>query len=1561
MSIKLLKFTLFSLLLTLLNSSCKQGVQGGKVDNSFQGVAEISVLSPNSVKLVWNKDSKYLTYKIYQKGLSTELGTSSFSEFVLNNLVSDSDYDFSVSGLAADDNGEEDFQQNFIRIKTFADFQGLQSSGVSVVSADRVNVRWAVNGYGVNYKVQFKRPFETIWADAKIVTSQTDSLEFEEAVTGLMGGTSYCFRVTAEYIDGTSQPSESNHPVNCVTTTTDLTNLPSVFVGSSTPGNFPWFNAIGGNPTYNIDIFDESMPTVPIASLNNGTGVFRSSFPIDSGTSDLYAIIRDTSNGVQARVDMSYYGGTELNTRAFTDTGQKGAVHPPLVNGGKGLQNLGSKIVSGDFNCDGLEDVAVGAPTASPVTSSSLVYATGAVVIYYGYDPPFDNETATNPPPYLNTSGTPSVGSVFPDPHLIHYPLGTNDQLGTKLVVGNFNGDCFYRDGSSPANGLCATLYETHKSSEENIDKIKSCDDLAIAGSAVSSTVFAVFGDPLQGLVSGAGGTNYGLDEYTCNAGSSSCRSVKLSANSDNGVSYLGKSMATGDFNNDGFDDLALASNYTDSGVSKNRIYVLRGTDQGLTPIGDSGNRSFASIDTNVGAVFSDSVQADDFGFAMAPFYNSRLCQAGASFEYRRLGPTENHGYDFSKCDDLVIGAPSRASGRGSIYSCKASLPAKNSVTDDEKITSWSCLEHYPKDINDEGDNAGYGYSLLGVRNQNGHPLKKENFRPELSEPLPNITGALFVGAPRRLMGGQDNAGSVYGYYVLPSGVDHATGGIQGIFGNASGEHVTSALNSLPCNARNTSCSHQQITSSPPQSGAQFGAALSSITSVDGSLGMPYLAVSSPYRNVSDSTGNQTITNSGVIYLYNPDISLFGPDDGVTVSRTQVGSFTTNCLVDCTWLSGGVSPFGPSVIYPQDLTANSYFGLGGAVGGNFDGDAQNFGDLLSSAPNYGDPVEDNGGLFGFHAEGGSFSSVENGTDISVTLNISNELNYRFENAKIIGDVNGDGYSDVVSKIEIGSKVSSIIYYGSSNGLITSTEPSENAIGLNPRILFNSFDNQMGKRFYKIGSVNCDSFDDILLIGSRGSYIYYGSSTGIIAGVEPSPSPVGKNPLNFARQVSNSSYDFLAITTSSFNLNSPESLYDTSNQGVGYGDFNGDECNDVAIGITSNADFSGVGVASVGDLNFGSEQPNYSTANRGRVVILYGGDNGLQINDAEGVLHLSKTGNVVGNIVAGQPCDIDSNCNVQMIAGPGLSIAGYIEASDDFGADVVGITSFGESNGEIFDELAISSPSEDNDNGAVYVFQGSSFGLNVSYHQQLLPDLDSGAGDTTNFSGERFGQHLAFLGDVNGDNNPDLAISSPGALSNVKGHVYLFYSGSIGADFGFVGESLLKQANFWDPAQSPLGVNQPFASNNPTDIKPQILSPINVGATDNFARGLASADDFNRDGFKDLLVNIAMGDYLQEVNLADSGFTIMYFGSELGLQISNEETLTPRCIYASGPIECDPFQIYLPSRLTQERSYLSNNAVGDVDGDSLIDIIMGARGRNHPTGQASATGVFYIMY
>ena len=97
-----------------------------------------------------------------------------------------------------------------------------------------------------------------------------------------------------------------------------------------------------------------------------------------------------------------------------------------------------------------------------------------------------------------------------------------------------------------------------------------------------------------------------------------------------------------------------------------------------------------------------------------------------------------------------------------------------------------------------------------------------------------------------------------------------------------------------------------------------------------------------------------------------------------------------------------------------------------------------------------------------------------------------------------GDVNGDGYADVVvgDLIQYGSGTRWFVYHGSANGL--STTANWTADG-------DSFGSAFGASVATAGDVNGDGYDD-LVVGApydhgqtdEGVYVYHGSATGLSA-------------------------------------------------------------------------------------------------------------------------------------------------------------------------------------------------------------------------------------------------------------------------------------------------------------------------------------------------------------------------------------------------------------------------------------------------------------------------------
>ncbi len=1512
MSMRKVSLSLYILMLFVF-TACEDNYQGGNLESEFQGLLTATSISPYTVHLTWEKESdKFISFNIYQSGINDPIRNETFARANIGSLQPNTSYNFTVTAIKSD-GIEEGRVDNIRTARTFPKFEGLDTNALTVVSATRIDMDFFVQDPSVEYKIYVRKEGET-WdfLTPNLIYNEENRSLF---VTGLEGGTKYCFYATATYLDGVTEPATDdvarvNANAPCATTNSSLLNIPAVSINNVTPGRFPWFAARAGDPTYTIEVFDR-LNDLRVAS-RIGNGNFRSFETITPGVKDYYAVVR-SPDGEQATIDVTLSGTSteKTQTRYYESSGTNGPNYPILQGNGRGQQRLGQNVARGDFNCDGVDDLAVAAPNATPYITPRNNDRVGAVVVYYGVDPPFDPITLTNPPPFLDTSGTPTEAAIAPNPQLIYFPVTFNDvSLGRRLAVGNVNGDC-RRTNASPTTGNCDTILAATFSSD--YPTIHSCDDLAMTNDR--GEVFVVFGDPLSGLVSGSGGNNFGINETTC---SSTCRTVRLTPPAD--YSDYGRSIAFGDYNNDGYDDLAIYAFNDLSGYPE--IHVLRGSAQGVTPFGLSSNfptirsesaAQFAFID---GAVTTN----DDFGFSIATAYNSRDCLISNGF---RPGiSSADLGYDEQKCDDLVIGAPSRSTDRGSIFTCKGEFTGIN-------LDDWTCVEHYPAELETPTRiTANYGWSILGVENQNGYPLDNVTGAPNVGD----IAGALFVGAPGANVSGEDNAGKVYGYYVTPTSQGQTAGGIQGILGAAP--HDINAPNMIPCDAVNKNvsstaglhCHHQSLIASPPEENAQFGYSLASIPDVeDGARGLPSLAVGAPFKN-QFSPGGGTINNAGAIYLFRPDTSTFGIDSASQVTQTiRTANTNISCNsaaspLNCTWYSGGVSPFGPSIVYPLDLNSDANFGLS-IAGGDFNGDA--LGDIMGAAPGLTEVTSDNGALYSFFSIG-NFGAVVNNEDLKVDENISKDLGYQYQMARVIGDINADGFDDVVSKVSWGNATQLILFYGSISGLITTPAPSINPIGLSPLIINVNADNNAGEEFFPAGSINGDAYDDILLFGDDGAYIYNGSFSGLVAGIQPSIQPIGNNPLFFARWTDATG---VYLRPSIGNFNAFNNSYNYSMHRVSHGDFNGDGFEDLAIGMDHN-------LVLPADAN--PDALDYSAANDGRVYILYGSKDGLQVPRNFGTIQISDgSTDTAYDVVSKNPCTpgADPVCKVQMIA----ENTGNGEL---FGFSLAAIESFEFSSGEFFDELVVGDPNHSSNDGRVFLYKGTPLGLNPASLQTLVPK----------FSDNQFGRSIAYAGDINRDLSPDIVIGAPAD----PGYAYVFYSGTVGGQTAFFGESGLNAGDFW----ASVGLNQMHADF--TQPHPQVLQNFGVTDVENFAEAVAGVQDFNQDGYNDIIVTAPRGLYNNEVTQAEVGYSILYFGSDLGVQSLTTASETPLCVLGASLI-CDPFLIFLPDREEFETMYLSPSPSGDINGDGIPELILGGVGRSHPSGQAFAVGVFYVMY
>lgn len=1536
------------------------GIQGTSLFSSFNGVEKVQVLSPRTISLEWGLDKKFYRYNVYVNGGSSPTQWETFSTSKVKNLEPSTTYMFKVTGLSSD-TAEKDVGVT-LSATTWASFTGLQQGGVTLKSPTEVTLTWNMNSPLVTYKI-FTKKFNGTWnlsQPTAIATLGTNT----HTVTGLSPGEKYCFYVQAHYKDDSVEPETTseaaiNAVAPCEQMTSVLPNRPAVMVNSAVPGPFPWFWTSSGDPTYKTDVFEEDTNVLVASVVGNDS--FHAFAKASEGAKRYYAIVG--KNSEVARVPVEVSGKiTKQNTkiRTLNASGTRGPIYPNLINGGHGRQNLGTNIVTGDFNCDGAPDVAVSMPSAVLVPSTNHYVETGGIVVYYSYIPNricYDSGGEQIPCPYeLKTDVKPSITATFPDPVLITYPA-TSDymRLGKIMATGNFNGDCYQRtDGPTLGGGNCNTLF-TAESNISRLKGIKSCDDLVI--SADNKSFYVIYGDPTQGLVTGSGASTAGENEFTCDTFSNSCRVVRMTAPTTplvygSSTGTFVEALTTGDFNNDGFDELAVTTPIQSMSGYRN-VLIYRGGAQGLHPFNHANNH--ASIDitnpavaaglTSLGAL----TNSDEFGYSLGTAYDSRRCVNGtpAAAVYRPTSPAVRKGYDFTKCDDLVIGAPGRSSQRGSIFSCKGQ---QSHVTDKQKITSWNCQEHFPSSL--AAQVARYGQSVVGARNFNGYPVLNIKSNPtNISLEVPDVTGAVFVGAPYETVTvgatSYTRAGAVYGYYITPLATDYSSGGLQGILGSSSLGHAVEAVNDVACdrlNANKTTgslrhCLNQKLMMSPTEAGVRFGeklGVLPLLASPDrDEESMKMLAIAAPYRSVSRVGGSGVVSSAGSVFLYRADVSTFGAEGVTPILSPQKSAGTElnySCLTNCTWYSGGVSPYGSSVFYPSNLTTEAYFGLGGIIGGSFNGDTE--GDLIATAPSLSYPTPENGGVFVFNSRSG-FAPTENVPSQSFYTSLGLEGGYHFEEAKVIGDINNDGYDDVATHINANGTWSLVIFYGSPNGLIKAPAPSALATAPQPQLISLASDRSFGEQFFPAGDVNGDGYKDILVIGALGSYLYYGSLSGIEILQEPVIAPIGKGPLLFARPGNQNNLEFSGTWNST--SRPVHAAYNSSLQAVTTGDFNKDGIDDMAIRYYSNND---PGSDTMGGLNYAANQ-------YGRVVIIYGSLQGPQVNRNSGRITLKNAGGLV-DVAIEDPCTTTrpAVCKVQFLGLPNTT------ASSGFGFGMAVVRSDNSPFSALYDRLLIGDYSmagaDGNNDGAVHVFEGSLTGIKTSVVQTLVPRPGKAS--------QKFGWQIASVGDLNGDSYADIVISA-GTTSAPE--VYTFYGQVIGGVVGFYGASSLTTTDFWT---TPIANNQEHTS-TATPV-PQVIRPIMVLNNELLGWGIVGVGDFNNDGYNDVALNVPNGDSTLSGTLQDTGFVVILFGSSRGLQIRNPVLSPyPRCHGGASPV-CDPMQVFLPDGVEYENTSINPYSVGDINGDGYRDLVVGGVGRDLqlPSGlSATSTGVIYILY
>jgi len=231
-----------------------------------------------------------------------------------------------------------------------------------------------------------------------------------------------------------------------------------------------------------------------------------------------------------------------------------------IANASHADDSLGGALAYGDFDGDGFDDLAIGVP----LESFAGAQFAGAVHVLYG-----------------TAGGLSATGSAFY--HQNTNGLGTaraaNEFFGAALAVGDFDGDGF--------------------------------DDLAMGAPGEMTE-----GIPNSGLVIVIHGSTNGLRPQDSQLWSESSPGMVGTAL---GQEFFGSSLATGDFNNDGRDDLAIGLPRDQVGAVEDAgsVAVLYGAaNDGLTSLGNQlWNQASNNIpdDPEDGDLFGTTLTVGDF------------------------------------------------------------------------------------------------------------------------------------------------------------------------------------------------------------------------------------------------------------------------------------------------------------------------------------------------------------------------------------------------------------------------------------------------------------------------------------------------------------------------------------------------------------------------------------------------------------------------------------------------------------------------------------------------------------------------------------------------------------------------------------------------------------------------------------------------------------------------------------------------------------------------------------------------------------------------------------
>ena len=743
---------------------------------------------------------------------------------------------------------------------------------------------------------------------------------------------------------------------------------------------------------------------------------------------------------------------------------------------------------------------------------------------------------------------------------------------------------------------------------------------------------------------------------------------------------------------------------------------------------------------------------------------------------------------------------------------------------------------------------------------------------------------------------------------------------------------------------------HQQLTLNVNDQGAQFPITIDPVASTPSTLLV---------GNIAGGRFGKSVNTAG-------DLNGDGYSDVVVGARDAAQGQAGEGLAYLYYgTSAGIGTT-PDLILEIDQ-AGASFGNSVSTAGDINGDG--FGDLLVGAPNWESDaaIPQEGAIFIYY---GSATGINSVPDETRRANSANK--YMGWSAACAGDINNDGYSDIITGGWLAA-------FGQSNegvAWVFLGGPAGLAAAPVHRLERNQGAAQFGYSVAGAGDVNGDGYSDVV-IGAHGfdlntvndgaTFIYHGGPNGLGAVFNPPPTLVFSGPPGSTRSgwaVSTAGDvngdGFSDIITGHYN-NDVGGPFQEGTAFVHHGSASGIDPVPATILQSEQANgWLGRSVATAGDMNgdgyadvlVGAVTYSNGQANEGVAFLYLGSATGIY-PVAHRIFELNIGGANVGESV-GVAGDVNGdgysdvmvgaeNYSGALIGGAAIYLGGtesmdsapavqltYAQAGAHAGWSVAHA---GDINGDGFSDAIIGArdaSSGQAGEGLAYIHMGSTTGISA------VPTLTL----QNNVAGARFGASVSTAGDVDGDGYADVVVGAPDAGGTGRVYVYmgspsgldptpaLTLNGTAGSEFG---ASVMTAGDVNSDGYADLIIGAPGIDGCQVhlgSISGLIATPqLNFTAPQpgsRFGHAVSTAGDVNGDGYSDVII----GAPLFSNGQVDEGAAFVYHGSDTSL--------------------ADVADRQLELNVAGSNMGMSVSGVGDVNGDGYDEVALG--GDLHTAGQ-----------